>query len=111
MREIRQEVTRKVCETSQGQFAEPPLIAITLWPLLPYWQHGIGWKARHAKLSPTPSTEASSLLSEFIDGVRDGGACAVRVAPIHNKQIVCAVKGQTLCAVRHGAKGRPTVPA
>ena len=48
-----------------------------------------------------------SLRSEFVDGI----AVSAHVAHIHHKQIASAVKGQTLCAVGHGAKGRPTMPA
>jgi hypothetical protein len=52
-----------------------------------------------------------ALLSELIDGV--GVAIAIHDASIHhihNKQIACTVKGQTFCAVRHGAKGYATLP-
>ena len=59
------------------------------------------------KSFPLGKGASRSLRSEFVDGI----AVSAHVAHIHHKQIACAVKGQTLCAVGHGAKDRPTMPA
>src|SRR6266481_8552769 len=106
----------KFAKTSQGRFAEPPLgdevnRHIHSCSLLAtrYWLEGETCKAF---IDTVYGGEGASrpLLSEFIDGVRDGCACAARATGIHHKQITCAVKGQTLCAVRHGTKGRTGIP-
>src|SRR5437773_5339798 len=105
----------KFAKTSQGRFAEPPLgdevnrhIYSCALLTTRYWLEGETSKAFTNTVHVHGGEDAScSLGSEFIDGV----AFAVRVARIHNKQIAGTVEGQTLCAVRHGTKGRPTIPA
>src|SRR6266581_8488953 len=104
----------KFAKTSPGRFAEPPRddevnrrIHSCFLLATRYWLEGETCKAFTDTVYDGREDASRSLCSEFIDGV----AVPVRVARIHHKQIACAVKGQTLCAVRHGAKGRPTVPA
>jgi hypothetical protein len=112
VRKIRSDVTRKVCENSQGRFVEPPLgdegnRHIHFWSLLTtrYWLEGETCKALTDTVYDWGEDASRSLCSEFIDGV------PVRVARIHHKQIACEVKGQTLCAVRHRPKHRSRIPA
>ncbi len=74
-----------------------------------YWLKGETRKAFIESLTGG-KTASRSLLREFIDGVGDQGACNAHAARIHHKQVARAVTGQTLRAVRHGAKDRSTVP-
>src|SRR6266481_6650546 len=104
----------KFAKTSQGRFAEPPLgdevnRRIHSCALLAtrYWLEGETCKAFTDTVYDGGEDASHSLYSEFIDGV----AVPVRVARIHHKQIACAVKGQTLCAVRHRPKHRSRIPA
>jgi hypothetical protein len=112
VRRSRNQATRNFGKTWQGRFTEPPLMdhspATVALLATRYWLEGEACKAFTGTVRVHGGDDAScSLGSEFIDGVAD----AVHVARIHNKQIACTVKGQTLRTVRHGTKSRPTLPA
>src|SRR5438094_1523920 len=117
MRNIGPEVTRKSVKTSQGRFAEPPLgdkvsRRIRSCSLLAtrYWLEGEACKA-FIKILCGSKSASRSLLSEFVDGVRDCATGVVHATRIHHKQIAWVIKCQALCAVRHGTKRRPRIPA
>src|SRR6266481_9349418 len=94
----------KFFKTSQGRFAEPPLgdevnrhIYSCALLATRYWLEGETCEAFTGTVYDGGEDASRSLCSEFIDGV----AVAGRVTHIHNKQIACAIKCQTLCTVRH----------